>query len=85
LTRLWPRKKGKRRKETERDAKFVELGVTNGEVPAGRYWCVDGLKTFEEFLQRNFPECRRNAYYLMSIHENLGAAGEERHGEAGLS
>jgi len=29
------------------------------------------LKCFDEFLERRFPESRRKAYYLMSIHENL--------------
>jgi hypothetical protein len=59
------------RKETERDTKFVELGRYLCEVRAGQYWRVEGLKSFEEFLQRRFPESRRKAYYLMSIHENL--------------
>jgi len=29
------------------------------------------LKCFDQFLERRFPESRRNAYYLMSIHEHL--------------
>jgi len=29
------------------------------------------LKSFDEFLERRFPESRRKAYYLMSIHEQL--------------
>jgi hypothetical protein len=29
------------------------------------------LKSFDEFLERRFPESRRKAYYLMSIHEHL--------------
>jgi hypothetical protein len=29
------------------------------------------LKSFDEFLERRFPESRRKAYYLMSIHEYL--------------
>src|SRR5215471_18940011 len=32
---------------------------------------LEGVKSFEVFLQRRFPESRRKAYYLMSIHENL--------------
>ena len=59
------------RKETERDSKFVELGRCLCEVRAGQYWRLEKLKSFEEFLQRKFPESRRKAYYLMSIHENL--------------
>ena len=59
------------RKEAERDTKFVELGRYLCEARAGQYWRVEGLKSFEEFLARKFPESRRKAYYLMSIHENL--------------
>ena len=59
------------RKETERDIKFVELGRYLCEARAGQYWRVEGLKSFEEFLHRRFPESRRKWYYLMSIHENL--------------
>ena len=59
------------RKETERDTKFVELGRYLCEVRAGQYWRVENVKSFDEFLERRFPESRRKAYYLMSIHENL--------------
>ena len=59
------------RKEMERDTKFVELGRYLCEVRAGQYWRVEKMKSFEEFLARRFPESRRKAYYLMSIHENL--------------
>ena len=59
------------RKETERDTKFVELGRYLCEVRAGQYWRLEKLKSFDEFLERRFPESRRKAYYLMSIHENL--------------
>jgi hypothetical protein len=38
---------------------------------AGRYWRLGNLKSFDEFLERRFPESRRKAYYLMSIHEHL--------------
>jgi hypothetical protein len=59
------------RKESERDTKFVELGRYLCEVRAGQYWRMEKLKSFDEFLQRRFPESRRKAYYLMSIHEHL--------------
>lgn len=59
------------KKETERDTKFVELGRYLCEVRAGQYWRLESLKTFDEFLERRFPDSRRKAYYLMSIHENL--------------
>lgn len=60
-----------RRKEMERDTKFVELGRYLCEVRAGQYWRVEKLKGFEDFLERRFPESKRKAYYLMSIHEHL--------------
>jgi len=59
------------RKEAERDTRFVELGRYLCEVRAGQYWRMENLKSFDEFLERRFPESRRKAYYLMSIHEHL--------------
>jgi len=59
------------RHENERDTKFVELGKYLCEVRAGQYWRLEKLKSFDEFLERRFPESRRKAYYLMSIHEQL--------------
>jgi hypothetical protein len=60
-------------KETEKDTRFVELGRYLCEVRAGQYWRMEKLKSFDEFLERRFPESRRKAYYLMSIHEHLPA------------
>jgi hypothetical protein len=60
-----------RRSEIERDTRFVELGRYLCEVRAGQYWRLEKLKSFDEFLARRFPESRRKAYYLMSIHEHL--------------
>jgi hypothetical protein len=60
-----------RQKEAERDTRFVEMGRYLCEVRAGQYWRVDNVKSFNEFLERRFPESRRKAYYLMSIHEHL--------------
>jgi len=57
--------------EAERDTRFVELGRYLCEVRAGQYWRVENVKSFDEFLARRFPESRRKAYYLMSIHEHL--------------
>jgi hypothetical protein len=57
--------------ERERDTRFVELGRYLCEVRAGQYWRLERLKSFDEFLERRFPESRRKAYYLMSIHEYL--------------
>jgi len=55
----------------DRDTRFVELGRYLCEVRAGQYWRLENLKSFDEFLERRFPESRRKAYYLMSIHEHL--------------
>ena len=60
-----------KQKEAERDTRFVELGRYLCEVRAGQYWRLENLKSFDEFLERRFPESRRKAYYLMSIHEHL--------------
>jgi hypothetical protein len=60
-----------RRKEAERDTQFVELGRYLCEVRTGQYWRLENLKSFDEFLEKRFPESRRKAYYLMSIHEHL--------------
>ena len=57
--------------ENTRDSKFVELGKYLCEVRAGQYWRTENLKSFDEFLEKRFPESRRKAYYLMSIHEHL--------------
>src|SRR4029077_5160968 len=58
-------------REAERDTRFVELGRYLCEVRAGQYWRIENLKSFDEFLEQRFPESRRKAYYLMSIHEHL--------------
>jgi hypothetical protein len=60
--------------ENQRDGKFVDLGRYLCEVRAGQYWRLENLKSFDEFLERRFPESRRKAYYLMSIHEHLPKA-----------
>ena len=57
--------------EREKDSRFVDLGRYLCEVRSGQYWRVDKLKSFDEFLEKKFPESRRKAYYLMAIHENL--------------
>ena len=54
------------RKEAERDTRFVELGRYLCEVRSGHYWRLENLKSFDEFLERRFPEPRRKANYLMS-------------------
>jgi len=57
--------------ENERDSKFVELGQYLCEVRTGQYWRLENMKSFDDFLNNRFPESRRKAYYLMSIHEHL--------------
>jgi len=45
--------------------------VENREVRAEQYCRLESLKSFDEFLARRFPESRRKACYLISIHEHL--------------
>jgi hypothetical protein len=60
-----------RKTDDERDERFVELGKHLCEVRSGRYWKVESLASFDEFLEKRFPGSRRKAYYLMAIHEQL--------------
>jgi len=60
-----------RQTDRERDERFVELGKHLCEVRAGQYWRLENLLSFDEFLEKRFPESRRKAYYLMAIHEQL--------------
>ena len=71
------------RKEAERDTRFVELGRYLCEVRAGQYWRLENQKSFDEFLERRFPESRRKAYYLMSIHEHLPPEAKRKLKEVG--
>jgi len=71
LTRIDEILAWEQRNESERDTRFVDLGRYLCEVRAGQYWRLENLKSFDEFLARRFPESRRKAYYLMSIHEHL--------------
>jgi hypothetical protein len=58
------------RVDEQKDQKFAELGKHLCEVRDQRYWRL-GYKSFEDFLEAKFPDSRRKAYYLMSIHDNL--------------
>ena len=69
--------------DEERDTRFVELGRYLCEVRAGQYWRVENVKSFDEFLERRFPESRRKAYYLMSIHEHLPPQARKELKQAG--
>src|SRR5580693_5951621 len=70
-------------KEQEKDVRFVELGQYLCEVRAGQYWRLENLKSFDDFLEKRFPESRRKAYYLMAIHENLTKIPKQRLREIG--
>jgi hypothetical protein len=72
-------------RDRERDEQFVELGQYLCEVRAGQYWRVDNLQSFDEFLEKRFPESRRKAYYLMAIHEQLIRIPKPRLREVGWS
>jgi len=54
-------------------------------VRAKQYWRLENLKSFDEFLERRFPDSRRKAYYLMAIHENLTRVPKQELREVGWS
>jgi hypothetical protein len=58
------------RVDQQKDEKFAELGKHLCEVREEKYWML-GYKSFEAYLEAEFPDCRRKAYYLMSIHDHL--------------
>ena len=70
-------------KERERDQRFVELGQHLCEVRAGQYWRLENLTSFDEFLEKRFPESRRKAYYLLAIHEHLTRIPKQQLREVG--
>ncbi len=58
------------RVEQQKDQRFAELGAHLCEVRDHGYWRL-GYQSFEHFLEVKFPDSRRKAYYLMSIHDHL--------------
>jgi hypothetical protein len=74
-----------RTKEQEKDTRFVELGEYLCEVRARQFWRIEKLRSFDEFLEKRFPESRRKAYYLMAIHENLKKVPKQQLREVGWS
>jgi hypothetical protein len=58
------------RVEQQKDQRFAELGKHLCEVRNQGYWRL-GYKSFEAYLEAKFPDSRRKAYYLMSIHDHL--------------
>ena len=71
--------------EHQRDVHFIELGQYLCEVRAGQYWRLDDLESFDEFLEKRFPESRRKAYYLMAIQEALTRVPKRQLREVGWS
>ena len=67
----------------ERDQRFVDLGRYLCEVRAGQYWRLDKMKSFDDFLEKRFPDSRRKAYYLMAIHEHLTRVPKQQLREIG--
>jgi hypothetical protein len=63
----------------------VDLGRYLCEVRARQYWRLENLTSFDEFLEKRFPESRRKAYYPMAIHENLTHIPKSRLREVGVS
>ena len=74
-----------RSREQEKDVRFVELGEYLCEVRAKQYWRLERLHSFDEFLEKRFPDSRRKAYYLMTIHEHLGQVPKRHLQEIGWS
>jgi hypothetical protein len=58
------------RTDQQKEQKFAELGKHLCEVRKHGYWRL-GHKSFEAYLEEKFPDSRRKAYYLMSIHDHL--------------
>jgi len=67
----------------ERDLRFVDLGRYLCEVRAGQYWRLEKMKSFDDFLEKRFPDSRRKAYYLMATHENLTRVPKQQLREIG--
>jgi hypothetical protein len=67
----------------ERDPRFVDLGRYLCEVRAGQYWRLEKMSSFDDFLEKRFPDSRRKAYYLMAIHENLTRVPKQQLREIG--
>jgi hypothetical protein len=74
----WEKERGR-----EQDLRFVDLGRYLCEVRAGQYWRLEKMKSFDNFLEKRFPDSRRKAYYLMAIHENLTRVPKQQLREIG--
>jgi hypothetical protein len=67
----------------ERDLRFVDLGRYLCEARSGQYWRLEKMSSFDDFLEKRFPDSRRKAYYLMAIHENLTRVSKQQLREIG--
>ena len=63
--------------DRERDSRFVDLGRYLCEVRAGQYWRLDNLRSFDEFLERKFPESQAQSL-LPDGHPRTSAADSAR-------
>jgi hypothetical protein len=63
--------------------RFVELGECLCEVRSKQLWRLEKLDLFDQFLEKQFPESRRKAYYLMAIHETLTRVPKQQLREVG--
>ena len=70
LTRIEEILRWEQRSEQQKDQKFAELGKHLCEVRKQGYWRL-GHKSFEDYLEKKFPDSKRKAYFLMSIHDHL--------------
>ena len=70
LTRIDEILRWEQRSEQQKDQKFAELGKHLCEVRKQGYWRL-GHKSFEDYLEKKFPDSKRKAYFLMSIHDHL--------------
>ena len=43
----------------ERDLRFVDLGRYLCEVRASQYWRFEKMKSFDDFLEKQFPDSHR--------------------------
>jgi hypothetical protein len=57
-------------RRSHKDQKFAELGKHLCEVRDQGYWRLR-YKSFVHYPEAKFPDCRRKAYYLMSIQDYL--------------
>ena len=55
----------------------------SAKFASGQYWRLEKMTSFDNFLEKRFPDSRRKAYYLMAIHENLTRVPKQQLREIG--